>query len=235
MMTLESNQRPLMSLMKRTWEPHKMNKSEKFWDQSADNYDRTEERFDYIHNRSRDNAKEHLKETDVVLDYGCGTGTTACEIAGHVREVQAIDISSRMVEIAKGKAADAKIANVDFAQGDIFDDQYENESFDVILAFNMLHTVPNPERVLQRTLELLKPGGTFISVTPCLGGKMTFLVRLQILLVRLLLATGVIPVPIRRLRTADLDKLVAVKGFQTVRTEEIYKGASSYFIVARKG
>jgi len=224
-----------MSLMKRTWEPHKMNKSEKFWDQSADNYDRTEERFAYIHNRSRDNAKEHLKETDVVLDYGCGTGTTACEIASHVREVQAIDISSRMVEIAKGKAADAKIANVDFAQGDIFDDQYENESFDVILAFNMLHTVPNPERVLQRTLELLKPGGTFISVTPCLGGKMAFLVRLQILLVRLLLATGVIPVPIRRLRAADLDKLVAVKGFHTVRTEEIYKGASSYFIVARKG
>ena len=212
-----------------------MNKSEKFWDRTAGNYDKTEERFEYIHNRSRDNAKEHLKETDVVLDYGCGTGTTACEIAGYVKEVQAIDISSRMVAIAKGKAADAKKANVNFAQGDIFDERYENESLDVILAFNMLHTVPDPEKVVQRTLELLKPGGAFISVTPCLGGKMTLLVRLQILLMRVLLAAGVIPIPIRRLRTADLDRLVAVKGFQAVRTEEIYKGASSYFVVARKG
>lgn len=209
-----------------------MNTSEKFWDQSADNYDKTEERFEYIHRRSRDYAKEYLKETDLVLDYGCGTGTTACEVAGHVGEVQAIDISSRMVEIAKGKAADAKITNVNFARGDIFDERHEHQSFDVILAFNMLHTVPNPEKVVQRTLELLKPGGCFISVTPCLGGRMTFLVRLQILLVRLLLATGVIPIPIRRLKTADLDKLVAVNGFHISRSEEIYKRTSSYFIVA---
>ncbi len=104
----------------------KMSKPEKFWDQSADNYDKTEERFEYIHSRSRDLAKEHLKDRDVVLDYGCGTGTTACEIAGHVKEIQGIDISARMIEIATGKAAKAKIANVDFAQGDIFDDQFFN-------------------------------------------------------------------------------------------------------------
>ncbi|WP_298976188.1 class I SAM-dependent methyltransferase [uncultured Roseobacter sp.] len=211
-----------------------MSKPEKFWDQSADSYDKTEERFEYIHSRSRDLAKEHLKDSDVVLDYGCGTGTTACEIAGHVKEIQGIDISARMIEIATGKAAKANIANVDFAQGDIFDDQFEEGSFDVILAFNMLHTVPDPQKVVQRTLELLKPGGTFLSATPCLGGKMAFFVSLQILLVRLLLVTGAIPVPIRRLRTADLDNLVAVEGLRTVRTEEIYRGASSYFVVAKK-
>jgi 2-polyprenyl-3-methyl-5-hydroxy-6-metoxy-1,4-benzoquinol methylase len=212
-----------------------MSKPEKFWDQSADNYDKTEERFEYIHNRSRVLAKEYLKDSDVVLDYGCGTGTTACDIAGNVKDVQGIDISARMIEIATSKATKAKIANVAFTQGDIFDDQLEEGSFDVILAFNMLHTVPDPQKVVQRTLELLKPGGTFVSVTPCLAGKMAFLVRLQILVMRLLIATGVIPIPIRRLTTADLDNLVAIEGLRIVRTEEIYRNASSYFVAAKKG
>lgn len=211
-----------------------MNKSEEFWDKSADNYDKTEERFEFIHHRSREKTKKYLQATDVVLDYGCGTGTTACEISSLVQEIHAIDISSRMVEIAKGKAASNNIENIDFEQGDIFDEKYQPGFFDVILAFNMLHTVPDAQRVVQRTIELLKPKGKFISVTPCLGGKMSFFVSLQILLVRVLLKFGVIPVPIRQLRTSDLDKLVTDESLQIVDTEEVYKGASSYFVVAEK-
>lgn len=211
-----------------------MSKSQDFWDKSADSYDRTEKRFEYIHRQTRERAKKHLKGTDVVLDYGCGTGTTACELASHVQEIHAIDISPRMIEIAKGKATDGNMENVDFVQADIFDERYEKETFDVILAFNMLHTVPNPQAVVRRTLELLKPGGTFISVTPCLGGRMSLLVSLQILLVRMLLKIGVIPIPIRRLKGTDLDGLIADESFQVVDAEEIYKGASSYFLVATK-
>lgn len=211
-----------------------MSKSEKFWDQSADNYDKTEERFEYIHSRTRGNTKRHLKSSDVVLDYGCGTGTTACVLSSFVKEVHAIDISSRMIEIAKGKAVADNVTNICFEQADIFDGRYKKESFDVILAFNMLHTVPDPQRVVQRTLELLKPGGAFISVTPCLGGRMSLLVSLQILLVRILLRLGIIPVPIRRLRSTDLEDLVADERFQIIDTELVYKGASSYFMVARK-
>ena len=139
-----------------------------------------------------------------------------------------------MIEIAKGKAVADNVRNICFEQADIFDGRYKKESFDVILAFNMLHTVPDPQRVVQRTLELLKPGGAFISVTPCLGGRMSFLVRLQILLVRILLRLRIIPVPIRRLRSADLEDLVADERFQVIDTELVYKGASSYFMVARK-
>ncbi len=211
-----------------------MSKTEKFWDQSADNYDKTEERFEYIHSRTRENTKKHLKSSDVVLDYGCGTGTTACALSSLVKEIHAIDISSRMIEIAKAKAAAGHVANIDFEQADIFDGGYEKESFDVILAFNMLHTVPDAQRVVQRTLELLKPGGALISVTPCLGGKMSFLVRMQILLVRFLLKLRIIPVPIRRLRSTDLEDLVADERLQIVDTELVYKGASSYFMVAKK-
>tara|TARA_R100001244_G_scaffold44182_3_gene39803 strand:- start:6562 stop:7203 length:642 start_codon:yes stop_codon:yes gene_type:complete len=211
-----------------------MSKSEKFWDQSASNYDNTEEKFEFIHSRSRENTKRYLKDTDVVLDFGCGTGTTACEISGLVKSVRAIDISTGMIEIARGKTATGGVVNVDFEQADIFNEEFVDGSFDVVLAFNMLHTVPIPESVVQRTVELLKPGGLFISVTPCLGSKKSAWVSLQILLVRALLKVGVIPVPIRQLKSADLDDLMDDRRLQVIETEEIFKGASSYFMVARK-
>lgn len=211
-----------------------MSKSEKFWDQSASNYDNTEEKFEFIHRRSRENTKRYLKDTDIVLDYGCGTGTTACEIAGLVKSLRAIDISTGMIDIAKTKAATGGVVNVDFEQADIFDEAFEKGSFDVVLAFNMLHTVRDPESVVQRTVELLKPGGVFISVTPCLGGKKSALISLQILLVRALLKVGVIPIPIRQLKSADLDDLMDDDRLRVIETEEIFKGASSYFMVAKK-
>ena len=211
-----------------------MNKSETFWDKASKNYDKTEGRFEYIHSKSRENTKKHLNVNDIVLDYGCGTGTTACELAGQVKEIHAIDISSKMIEAAKEKADASNVENVSFVQADIFDERYKEESFDAILAFNMLHTVPNPRDAVKRVHELLKPEGLFISVTPCLRGKMSFLVSLQIQLVRILCAIGIIPIPIRRLKSSELDDLVSNGNFQAIETEEIYKGASSYFVAAKK-
>lgn len=170
-----------------------MDKSEEFWDKASKNYDKTEVRFEYIHNKSRENIKKCLKDNDIVLDYGCGTGTTSCEIANMVKEIHAIDISSKMIEIAKDKAVVNKIENINFAQADIFNKSFNTESFDKILACNMLHTVPNPQNVIERIYELLKPEGLFISVTPCLRDKMSFLVNVQIQLVRLLCKIGIIP------------------------------------------
>ena len=211
-----------------------MSKSEEFWDGASKNYDKTEERFEYIHSRSRENTKRFLKDSDRALDYGCGTGTAACQFSALVKEVQAIDISSNMIEIAKEKAAVASIENVSFEQGDIFDSKYSNETFDVILAFNMLHTAPNPQDVILRVKELLKPNGLFISVTHCLRQRMSFLVSLQIQFVSVLCKLGIIPIHIRRITSSDVESLLAVGEFQTLESEEIYKDASSYFVVAKK-
>lgn len=209
-------------------------KSEAFWDSSAGNYDKTEKRFETIHRKSRENARRHLKVGDIVLDYGCGTGTTACEFSNEVKQIQAIDISSKMIQFAKEKADTANIENVSFAQGDIFDDGYERESFDAVLAFNMLHTVPKPQEVMKRIHELLKPEGLVITVTPCLRDKLSFLVGLQIKLVQVLCGVGIIPIPIRRLKSSDLDELVEDGNFHITDTEQLYAGASSYFLVAKK-
>lgn len=211
-----------------------MNKSEDFWDSASANYDKTEGQFEYIHQKSRELAKTHLSKLDRVLDYGCGTGTTACALAGHVSEIEGIDISGMMIEIAKEKAAADSIKNIEFSQADIFDERFEKGSYDVILAFNMLHTVSEPSKVVAQIYQLLKPSGVFISVTPCLGGRLSFLVSIQILIMRIMIFTHVIPVPIRRLKSRDVDELVVSEDFEALETEIIYKGASSYFVSAKK-
>ncbi|WP_323756126.1 class I SAM-dependent methyltransferase [Roseivirga sp.] len=211
-----------------------MNKSKEFWDMASKNYDKTEERFEYIHTKSREKTKKFLKSGNIVLDYGCGTGTTSCELANQVKEIHSIDISSKMIEIAKKKAFFNKVENVNFEQTDIFDQRFGKESFDTILAFNMLHTVPTPQVVMQRIHELLKPDGLFISITPCLRDKMSFLVRTQILLVQVLCKIGIIPIAIRRHKSSELDNLMANGNFHTIHTEKIFKGATSYFMVSKK-
>jgi 2-polyprenyl-3-methyl-5-hydroxy-6-metoxy-1,4-benzoquinol methylase len=153
-----------------------------------------------------------LKDSDTVLDYGCGTGTASCQFSSLVKDIHAIDILSKMIAISKEKAALGKIENVNFEQSNIFDKKYSSESSYVILAFNMLHTVPSPQDVVLRINELLKPEGLFISVTPCLRQKMSFLVNLQIQLVRVLCKLGLIPISIRRVTSSEVESLLEAGG-----------------------
>jgi hypothetical protein len=85
-----------------------------------------------------------------------------------------------------------------------------------------------------RAHELLKPEGLVITVTPCLRDKLSFLVGMQIKLVQVLCGVGIIPIPIRRLKSIDVDGLIENGNFQIVDTEKIYAGASSYFVAAKK-
>lgn len=212
-----------------------MDKSEQFWDKASKNYDTTEERFEDIHRRVRDKTTQHLHATDVVLDYGCGTGTKSCELAHLVSEILAIDISGEMIELAQTKGAAKAIENVRFKQTTIDDNALEIDSFDVVMAFNMLHTVPNPQNVIQRIQEVLKPGGRFISVTPCMAEKKSFLVSLQINLFRILMKIGLVPITFKFFRNSDVDSLIGAGGFETVERENIFAGATSYFVAAKKG
>lgn len=70
-----------------------MNRAEAFWDRTAKSQDRDNARFQKVTNKIIENTKPYLKANDVVLDYGCGTGTKTFEFAGHVKKMQGIDFS----------------------------------------------------------------------------------------------------------------------------------------------
>ena len=146
-----------------------MNKSEKFWDRSAKRYENMGIKWEQIYNKAVENTKKHLNNNDVILDFACGAGIITVQLAEQVKEVQAIDISSKMIEVAKRIATDRKVENIHFLKTTIFDKKFDKESFDVITAFNILHLLEDLDGTSQQINHLLKPGGLLISETPCFG------------------------------------------------------------------
>lgn len=211
-----------------------MKKPEEFWDKQADNYDNSEKRYELIHIKAVENTKKYLDVSDIVLEYGCGTGKKAFELAGNVKEIHAIDISSEMIKIAKRGAVERKIENVDFTKATIFDEIYKKESFNAILAFNILHVLKNNQQVIQRITELLKPGGLFISTTTCLKEKMGFLNKIQLYLYFPLIKLHLIPDMLTFFKFPELEDLITSGNLQIIETEKIFHKVSSYFIVAKK-
>ncbi len=206
-----------------------MNSSEKFWDRAASTYDQEEKRDEQIYVKLIEKTKQYLKSSDTVLDYGCGTGLIANELAGHVKMIHAIDISSKMIEIARQKAAERKIENIEYAQATISNPQFKPGSFDVILVFYLLHLLEDTQLVMPRIHELLKPGGLVISVTPCLGEELTFLKVFLSLGSKL----GIIP-RLKSYKISELEASFAPGNFEIIASECLHPKGQQCFIVARK-
>lgn len=208
-------------------------KSEMMWNQLAKNWDKPGVSLGANDLKIIETTKKYLNPGSVVLDYGCATGSIALEIASMANAVHGIDISSNMVEIAKSKADERNIKNVGFARAAIFDESLGQESFDVILSLNILHLVENPAQVLDRVNQLLKPGGIFISSTPCLGEK-TFLSVLMNIPIFLLSRVGVIP-SIAFFSASSLTAAITNAGFQMIEQNDLsVRPLRECFIVARK-
>ncbi len=205
-----------------------MNKSEKFWDKSASKFDQAGKKDEQNYIKIIDRTKKYLKTSDTVLDFGCGTGLISNEIADNVRLIHAIDISSKMIEIAKNKTDDRKIQNIDYTHSTIFDERIKSGSFDVILAFYILHLLKDTQKSIQRINELLKPGGLVISVIPCIGDR----IFLNILL-SLLSKIGLAP-DIKSFKANEMEDLFAYGNFETIENENLHRGMPQYFIVAKK-
>ena len=212
-----------------------MNKTEKFWDKLENKFDKRAQKFgkqDYI--KISENTKKYINSSDFVLDNGSATGIITYEITESMKEIHGLDISSKMIEAAKRKAVERNIENVDFAQATIFDERYKTESFDVILVFNILHALEDNQQAMQRIAELLKPGGLFISITPCLKEKMRFLNKFELSFYLLLSKIGLLPNVLTRFKFSELEDLIANGNLQIIETEKIYHRMSSYFVVAKK-
>ena len=207
-----------------------MDKSAKFWDRQAKDFGahagdiKLDENLDFLH------TLNYLTPDDAVLDYGCGAGVVAAGIADRVKQIQAIDVSSAMVEVARGYAAERGIENIDFAQATIFDEWLEKESFDVVMAFRVLHVVADPGAAVRRIGELLRPGGHFISVSACMGDWNPVLRVLVSLAAKLpLLPSGVNVFSLR-----ELEAMLTAAGLEIVERERLDDKLPHYYVVARK-
>jgi ubiquinone/menaquinone biosynthesis C-methylase UbiE len=103
----------------------------------------------------------HLRSGMRLLDVGCGPGSITLGLAEAVTpgEVLAIDLSSDVLEEARGLAAEKGVANVRFERGDIHDLAYPDGSFDAVYAHQVLQHLPHPVDALGAVRRLLVRGG----------------------------------------------------------------------------
>ncbi|RDE22897.1 class I SAM-dependent methyltransferase [Motiliproteus coralliicola] len=148
-----------------------MNQSDKFWDGVAEKYAKKPVPDEAVYQRKLSESQRYLSADMDILEFGCGTGTTAIHHAPHVRHIDALDISEAMLAIGREKAKNAAVENITFSRATLSEFKAETASLDAVLGLNVIHLIPDRRAVLDEVARILKPGGTFISSTGCLGNS----------------------------------------------------------------
>jgi 2-polyprenyl-3-methyl-5-hydroxy-6-metoxy-1,4-benzoquinol methylase len=208
-------------------------RSEWLWDRLSANWDKPGVGLGENDIRLIGKVKKYLGPAASVLDYGCATGSIALDLAGSVKDVRGIDISSKMIAIANTKTAERGVSNAGFTRAAIFDESLEKASFDAVLCFSTLHLIENLPQVFQRINALLKPGGFFISATPCTGEKT---LQSTLIVVPLFLASRIGLLPhVNFFKVTGLSDAIARAGFRITETENLsLRPVTEAFIVAQK-
>lgn len=94
------------------------------------------------------------------LDLGCGAGRLSVALAGRFGEVDAIDLSGAMIELARARRSRPNIA---YRQADLLDVDGPGR-YDFILSVMTLHHVPDLAAALRHIKTLLAPGGRVVLV-----------------------------------------------------------------------
>ena len=97
-----------------------------------------------------------------ILDAGCGSGASNIVLAGRFpqAEVVGIDLSDPLLRLARDSAAKTTYRDrLSFKKADVHEIPYEDDSFDVVINTNMVHTVKHPLRMLGEMERVLAPGG----------------------------------------------------------------------------
>jgi ubiquinone/menaquinone biosynthesis C-methylase UbiE len=207
----------------------------RFWDRIARKYaaDPIKDMEGYA--RTLDRTRHYLRGTDTVLELGCGTGTTALQLALHVSRMVATDFSGEMIAIAREKAAAAACSNVEFAvatpEHAADGAPWPDGSFDAVLAFNLWHLVADRTSAFVQVHHVLKPGGLFVSKTPCLA-DMNPLIRLAVPVMQLVGKAPTVSV----FSATALEREIEAAGFAIVERGRHGSGRKDarIFIVARK-
>ena len=205
-----------------------------FWDKIADKYSKQPVRDMEAYAQTRERPRTDLGPQDRVLELGCGTGTTALKLAGNVGSILATDVSTRMGEIGREKARAEGAENVQFAVADVLENPAGEEQFDVVLAFNLLHLLPNADEAIAHVATLVKPGGVFISKTVTTPGrKMPLFMRLMLLVLPVMQMLG--KAPFVKFRSQDdLHKAIERAGFKILETGNYPVAPPNHFVVARR-
>ena len=111
-----------------------------------------------------------------LLDVGCGPGTITADLAARVPggEVVAIDAAADVLALARAEAERQGQANVRFEVGDVYELGFEDASFDVVHAHQVLQHLSDPVAALREMRRVGRPGGLVAARDGDYGGFIWF-------------------------------------------------------------
>lgn len=198
-----------------------------FWNRVAQRYAAMPMRNPLAWEEALTRTRTHLNSDARVLELGCGTGSTAVRLAPYVMEYIATDDAGEMIAIAVERGQD--VSNLRTIRARPGDGSVPKGPYDAVVAFNLLHLIPDLPAALAEIYTLLKPAGLLISKTPCLGGRY----RILWPPVRLLQAFGKAP-PLMFLKPDQMEQTVAAAGFTILERDDLPRKPPSRFLVARR-
>jgi ubiquinone/menaquinone biosynthesis C-methylase UbiE len=204
--------------------------AEKFWDNAAEKYAKSVVGNEKVYQEKLEATQKYFTAESVVLELACGTGSTSIHHAPLVKHILATDISNSMLDFGRRKANEAGIENITFQQATVENLEASPASFDVVLALNILHLIDDPVAAVNKVSSLLKPGGYFISGTPCLGDVVFNYYRFIIPVLRLL---GKAP-PVHYVKRSGLESSFADADLEIVFQRPPAKGEVAFIIVKKR-
>lgn len=198
-----------------------------FWDKMAERYSRQPVADEAAYQHKLEVTRKYFRADMEVLEFGCGTGSTAIAHAPYVSHIHAIDISLNMLEIARGKASEQNIENVSFGHSTLDEIFVPDQSFDAVLGLSILHLLKSKEQAIRKVYKLLKPGGVFVSSTVCIGDTMNYFK----LIAPLGRPFGLV---LKVFTREDLENCISAAGFETSYSWQPPGKGKPVFIVAKR-
>lgn len=123
--------------------------------------------------------KNHVNENDVVLECACGTGLLTYPLAEKCKKIFATDFSEGMLRQCKKKTK--KFQNIIFEKQSILELPYDDDSFDLVVAANVIHLLDQPEKALSEMKRVCKKNGKIVIPTYVNNEKKNAVVAAKIL------------------------------------------------------
>lgn len=101
----------------------------------------------------------HLDSSMSLLDVGCGPASITCDLATRVSSVIGIEPLADVLEKATATAAERHSDNVTFEVGSVYELAFDDETFDVVHAHQVLQHLTDPVTALEEMVRVTKPGG----------------------------------------------------------------------------
>lgn len=136
-----------------------------FWDKTAKFYDLAEKLNGKVYRELCGLTAKLTPRGAKVLECAGGTGELSFAVSLKAASVLCTDNSEKMLSVARKKAEKKGIDNISFERRNIYHLDDPDETYDIVIAGNVLHLLDDPESAVRELYRVTKRGGRILLPT----------------------------------------------------------------------